>query len=130
MRIFDYPTEGEASDDDPPSGPPSLTCDERNELIAKIMRLLWRIVFITTERGAKPLQKTIGLYCRDVKYVYYAVHPNSHNRDSIRLESTRHEVDGPLHPRTLQPLTNEQLQELLVIVTYELKQLTELPRKE
>lgn len=129
MRIFDFPPEGEASDDDPPSRPPRLTCDERTELIATIMRLLWRIVSITTERGTKPLQ-TIGLYCKDIKYVYYGIHPNDHSRDSIRIESARHKVDGPLHPRTLQPLTDEQLRELKEIATYELKQLTEQPQKE
>lgn len=130
MRIFDYPTEGEASNDDPPSGPPSLTCDERSELIAKIIRLLWRIVFITTERGVKPLQNTIALYCHDVKYVYYALQPTDDKLESIRIDSIRHDVSGPICKSTFRHLSDEQLQELLVIVTYELKQLTELPRKE
>lgn len=116
------------NDDDPPSGPP-LTGEERNELIATIMRLLWRIVSITTERGTKPFQ-TIGLYCKEIKYVYYGIHPNDHSRDSIRIESARHKVDGPLHPRTLRPLSDEQLRELKEIVTYELSRLTKSLGKE
>lgn len=121
MRSFEQPT-GDTSDDDPP-GPPSLTCDERTALVATTTRILWRIIWIVTERGAKPLH-TIGLYCREVEDVYYAIHQGIQNRESVRIESIRHNIDGPLSRQTLELLNNKQLRELLTIANHELKQLT------
>ena len=59
MTDFDQ-SAGEASDDDPPSGPP-LSTEARAELVAEIIRLLWRIVYSSTQWGMKPLNDAIGL---------------------------------------------------------------------
>ncbi len=127
MTDTDQPTGG-LSDDDPPSDQPFLTPEHRIAHTATIMRTLWRIVWLVTDRGKKPLP-TIGLYCCDVKYVYYAVHPSDRSTSFARIESVRHAVDGPIHESSIRHLSDRQLEQLLVIVTYELKRLTELRQK-
>ena len=125
-----YPNEatGGMSDDDPPSDETFMTKDARACQIAEIMQMIWRIIWIVTERGAKPLQ-TIALYCKDVTYVYYAVHPSDRASSFARLESVRHGVDGPIRAGSIEQLSDRQVVELYTIVTHELKQLTESRRK-